>query len=144
MSTILPLSEVVLITPLRSLDELIDPVLVTRASRLHARRSREIVAHVAQEEAAFLSYDDWSDRGVGYVLEIFVLPRFRHHGLATRLLDGAESLALELGCKHIRLKAHSLDDDTDQAQLEAWYRRLGYRKSRSAQEWLEKSVAFAK
>lgn len=97
-----------------------------------------------QEEAALLSYDDWSDKGVGYVLEIFVLPRFRQYGLATQLLDSAESLALKLGCKHIRLKAHSLDDEMDQAQLEAWYRRLGYRKSRSARDWLEKSVAIAK
>jgi GNAT superfamily N-acetyltransferase len=129
------------ITRLESLEDIHNSTLRSRARRAHASVSNEFIAYAASEEAGFVTFDHWNRQSLGFVQEIFVLPEFRRLRIATRLLAFSESLALHLGCRCVRLKPYSLDEDTDQIKLEDWYRRVGYRRSLVDQETVEKILS---
>jgi GNAT superfamily N-acetyltransferase len=105
-----------------------------RAERGHCPRSKEFLASKDGAEAGLLSYEEWNNNEPGFIYEIFVLPSFRRQGIGKSLLSYAESFALHLGCKSVRLKPHSLDQEFDQSRLIAWYAREGYRQLPGDQE----------
>ena len=97
-----------------------------RAERAGCGRSQEYVAFFEGAEAAFLSFEDWSDKSIGFIYEIFVFPVFRKQGIGTELLSYAESLAMSLGCSVIELKPYAFDRSVSSELLVSWYRKKGY------------------
>ena len=79
--------------------------------------------------------------GVGEVKRMYVLPGFRRHGIARRILARLESRARELGDVAVRL-------ETGNGQTEAirLYRSSGYREIAAFGEYAddERSVCFEK
>ena len=79
--------------------------------------------------------------GVGEVKRLFVLPDFRGHGIARRILAALESRALELGHATVRL-------ETGKGQPEAicLYKSSGYREIAAFGEYVDNvfSVCFEK
>jgi GNAT superfamily N-acetyltransferase len=128
----LHISKVLQLTDVRS------PTLRDRAERGHCPRSKEFLASQDGEEAGLLSYEEWGNDEPGFIYEIFVLPSFRRQGIGKSLLSRAESYALELGCKSVRLKPYTLDHEFDQSRLIAWYAKEGYRQIPSDQEHMVK------
>jgi len=118
----LDISKVLQLTSLQS------AALRERAERGHCPRSKEFLASQDGEEAGLLSYEEWGNNEPGFIYEIFVLPAFRRQGVGKVLLAHAESYALQLGCKSIRLKPYALDQEVDQSRLIAWYAKAGYRQ----------------
>ena len=116
------------ISKVLQLTDLDSSTLRDRAERWHCPRSKEFVAHQDGVETGLLSYEEWSNDKPGFICEIFVLPSFRQQGIGGSLLSHAESYALQLGCKSVRLKPYSLDQAFDQSRLIAWYAKEGYRQ----------------
>lgn len=115
-------------------------MLRDRICRGHGGRSIEFLAMEGSDEAGFLSYEDRSDERLGFIYEIFVLPPFRNRGVGTYLLQQAEKYAIELNCNVARLKPFALDNDTDQIQLMAWYKSMGYFPIENDPEHLQKPL----
>lgn len=115
-------------------------VLSEHAARGHCDRSQEYVALMDGEEAGLLSYEDWSDQSVGFIYEVFVLPGYRRRGVGAHLLLYAESRALQLFCKLLRLKPFALDQEPDETRLVAWYTKMGYSWSPVDHEVMEKCL----
>lgn len=128
------------ISPISLPSDLQSRVLRERAERGHCVKSREFVASIDGEEAGLLSYEDWSNRKPGFIYEIFVLPSFRRRGVGNSLLAHAEIYARQIGCKSVRLKPYSLDQEPDQSQLIAWYAKAGYRQVPDDPEHMEKHL----
>lgn len=126
------------ISKVANIIELRNTTLRERASRAHGGRSCEFVALVRGEEAAMLSYEDWSDKASAFVYEIFVLPLHRRQGLGAALLSHAEQHAIQLNCRKIRLKPHALDSEPNLSRLKVWYTSLGYREVINEPEQMEK------
>ncbi len=95
----------------------------------HCDKSLEYVALRCGQELGLLSYDDWRDRSLGYIQELHVLSDVRQQGVGSTLLRFAESIAVQLSCRTIRLKPYALDHDTDLPRLIAWYEKMGYSPS---------------
>lgn len=117
-----------------------NPILSERAKRAHGGRSQEFVAVVNGEEAGLLSYEDWSHQSVGFIYEIFVLPKFRQQGIGELLLSYAESQALRLHCTYIRLKPYPLDKETERERLVAWYTKNSYFQKPAEPDIMEKDL----
>jgi GNAT superfamily N-acetyltransferase len=115
-------------------------MLRDRINRGHAGRSIEFLATKDSNEAGFLSYEDRSDERLGFIYEIFVLPPFRNRGVGAYLLQQAERYAIQLNCNVARLKPFALDDETDQNQLIAWYKRMGYLPIENDQKHFQKML----
>jgi GNAT superfamily N-acetyltransferase len=128
----LTISKVLQLTDLRS------ATLRERAERGHCPRSREFLASQDGEEAGLLSFETWGNNALGFIYEIFVLHSFRRQGIGKFLLSHAESYALQLGCKSIRLKPYALDLEFEQSRLTAWYAKEGYRQIPGDQEHMVK------
>lgn len=114
------------ISKVLQLNDLESSTLRHRAERWHCPRSKEFLASQDGVEAGLLSYEEWSNDKPGFICEIFVLPSFRQQGIGMSLLLHAESYALQLGCRSVRLKPYSLDQAFDQSQLISWYLKKGY------------------
>ena len=125
---------------IESVNVLKNSILSAREKRAHGGRSQEFVAVVNGSEAGLLSYEDWSHQSIGFIYEIFVLPEFRQQGIGMLLLSHAESQALQLCCKYIRLKPYPLDNQTDLKRLVAWYAKKGYVKDVAEPEVMEKDL----
>lgn len=110
-----------------------------RALKSRSDRSLYFLASIDEQEAGFLCFDDWSDQQLGFIYELFVLPEYRRQGIGKALLSHGESLALQLGCKVIRLKPHALGQDLNTDHLTIWYYKLGYRATGDG-ELLEKHI----
>lgn len=115
-------------------------VLRQRIERGHAGRSIEFLATLNDEEAGVLSYEDRSEKSLGFIYEIFVLPQFRNQGVGSYLLSQAENFAFDKNCSATRLKPYALDNDTDQRRLTAWYTSAGYQPIPGDSEHLEKPL----
>ena len=81
-------------------------------------------------------YDD--DPETAYLCNVFVNEDHRGENLGNRILSMAQTKALEMGCKEIRLK---VDDDNDFAHN--WYKRHGFEdmyhdKSETTRMWMKK------
>ena len=109
-----------------SLVQLQNALLRERAEKAHGGRSTEFVASVDGEEAGFLSYEDWSDKGSGFIYEIFVIPSARKMGVGASLLAYAEQYARGLGCCVLRLKPYALESEPNSTRLVDWYKKVGY------------------
>ena len=125
----------------KNLDDINNSTIKKRVERAKSGRSTEFILLKDGSEAAFLSYEDWSDESAGFIYEIYVLPNFRGQGLARELLDYAEDNAERLNCSIIRLKPHPLDSDTKKNKLINWYQSKGYvLKNDNDREVMEKYI----
>ncbi len=89
--------------------DLQDTVLRNRALSGHIGRSQEFVALANGREAGLLSYEDWRERKLGFIYEVYVLPSFRRRGVGEALLEHGEKYALQLGCNLVQIKPYALD-----------------------------------
>ena len=122
------------------LSEVKNEVLHDRAKRARNARTQEFIAVTNGTEHGLLSYEDWSDKSLGFIYEIFVLPSYRKQGIGAALLSYAEDLAIQLKCMYIQLKPYSLDQDTDQGLLISWYVEKGYIRKSDDKELMEKKL----
>jgi ribosomal-protein-alanine N-acetyltransferase len=60
-------------------------------------------------------------RGIGHIISIDVLPKYRRSGMGTRLLSGAEQRLAETSCQTVRLETA-----VDNASAIAFYKRHNY------------------
>jgi GNAT superfamily N-acetyltransferase len=111
-----------------------------RVVKAQSGRSREFILVIDGIESAFVSFEDWSDRSLGFIYEIFVLPNFRGQGLGSKLLSHAEQLARKLNCTRLQLEANAFDRTTSQEHLTSWYTRKGYLPKVDDFRRLEKSL----
>ena len=124
--------------------EIKDALLSCRANRQVAARSIVFLAVAPKSEAGVLVFDDWSDRSLGYVLEINVLPDFREQGVGSALLAHTEVFARSLNCSMLELKAYSLDlKQNSNSSLIEWYQRRGYRLTGGEKGSMEKCLTRA-
>lgn len=111
-----------------------------RAKRAHTSRSQDFVFMLDGEEAGFLSYENHNDKSIGFIYEIFVLPKFRRRGIGKSLLSYAENYAYQLQCNVVELKPCVLDQGMDLEQLESWYVNMGYAKKLDDPDKMEKHL----
>ncbi|MFS1444472.1 MULTISPECIES: GNAT family N-acetyltransferase [Vibrio] len=126
------------ICQITDLHEINNNKLRTRAERAQSGRTLEFLAVYDDTEAAFLSFEDWSDKSFGFVYEIYVLPEFRQISLGSALLERAEEVAVKLGCTRLQLDVHAFDRMVDKQSLYSWYANKGYIKVSSESERMEK------
>ncbi|WP_265212002.1 GNAT family N-acetyltransferase [Herbaspirillum lusitanum] len=122
------------------LTDIQNPFLRERAVKGTNARVTNYLAWKDDVEIAFLSYEDWSEKGIGFVYEINVLPEFRSKGAGSKLLSFAEARAIDLGCKRIQLKPYSLDLNISNEWILAWYTSKGYLSTADNSEYLEKTL----
>ena len=128
------------INKINNLNEVKNSDIQYRAKRARGGRSQEYIVVFEGAEAAFLSFEDWSDKSIGFIYEIFVLPAFRKQGIGTELLSYAESLAMNLRCSVIRLKPNAFDRSVSSEFLVSWYRKKGYDYMTSDTDKMEKTL----
>ena len=129
------------INEINDLTEVKNTIIQERAKQARSDRSQEYVVMFDGSESAFFSFEDWSDRSLGFIYEIFVLPDFREQGIGTELLSYAESLAMNLGCSVIQLKPYALDRSVSLEWLVSWYSKKGYNIKASDTEKMEKTLS---
>lgn len=115
-------------------------LLRDRAQRAQGGRTLEFLAMSGESEAAFLSFEDWSDKSLGFIYEIYVLPEFRNVNLGSVLLAHAEEVAINLGCSRLQLDVHAFDRTVEKASLFAWYSANGYVRLSNRSERMEKLI----
>jgi len=128
------------INKINDLDEIKNNLLRERAERSKTGRSIEFIAVSDESEAAFLSYEDWSDKSLGFIYEIFVLPEFRNEHIGSTLLARAEEVAINLGCSRLELDVHAFDRTIDKASLYSWYSDKGYVRISNKPERMTKPI----
>jgi len=106
-----------------ALSDVKNKILHERAERARCGRSQEFIAMVNGFESAFFSYEDWSDRSVGFIYEIFVLPNCRWQGIGAALLSYSEALAIGFGYIILQLEANAFDRTVDPEWLVSWYKK---------------------
>jgi GNAT superfamily N-acetyltransferase len=89
-------------------------------------RSRMFIAKISECDVGFLCYDNWSDKSLGFIYELFVLPEYRGRGIGSKLLSYSEELAKSLHCESIRLEPRPFDRTIDSSWLISWYIGKGY------------------
>jgi GNAT superfamily N-acetyltransferase len=98
-----------------------------------AREGRDLVGYLI---AVFVFSFEYQGV-VAEIDELFVLPRARHHGIGTALLDVAERSVADAGCTCIQLQLGTANDGA-----QAFYQRRGY-AARTAYKLLDKELAAA-
>ncbi len=129
------------INEINDLTEVKNTMIQDRAKRARSGRSQEYVVMLDGSESAFFSFEDWSDKSLGFIYEIFVLPAFREQGIGTELLSYAESQAMNLGCSVIQLKPYAFDRSVSSEWLVSWYSKKGYDIMTSDAEKMEKTLS---
>lgn len=114
------------ITAITTPKEIRGKTLRQRAEGALCSVARQFVAKMNGRIVGFLSFDDRPAFDAGVIYEIFVLARFRRHGVASALLEFGENLARMAGYRRVRLFPRSLGGAMSDAQLVEWYRRRGY------------------
>jgi GNAT superfamily N-acetyltransferase len=132
---------VIQIHQVSDLDNIKSNFLRERAERAQSGRTLEFLAMSSESEAGFLSFEDWSDKSLGFIYEIYVIPEFRNANLGNDLLAYAEEVAIKLGCTRLELDAHSIDGTIDEGLLYSWYSSKGYVRRSNNSECMEKSIA---
>ncbi|KAA0015898.1 GNAT family N-acetyltransferase [Salinicola corii] len=128
------------ISAINAPEDLHDETLRERALRGHARRSCEFAALVNGQEAGLLSYEDWKEKNLGFIYEVYVLPQFRRQGIGKSLIEYGEKHALQLGCRLVQIKPYALNQEPDTDQLVDWYLSIGYLRAKESSEMLEKHI----
>ncbi len=129
---------------INSLDNVQNDILRDRAGLAHGGRSQEFIAIFDGIESGLLSYEDWSDKSLGFIYEIFILPAFRNQGIGSALLLFAEDIATKFGCTTVQLKAHALSHEIDKNWLTSWYSEKGYFQKSDDAELMEKKLPAPK
>lgn len=111
---------------IKELNQIENNIIHDRILRAQSGKSSECILLVNGIESAFVSFDDWSDRSIGFIYEIFVLPSFRKQCLGSELLSYAEELAKNLDCTYIQLIVNAFDREISEEYLTSWYARKGY------------------
>ncbi|MEZ9425559.1 GNAT family N-acetyltransferase [Vibrio lentus] len=126
------------VNQVKNLNEIKNKILRTRAERAQSGRTLEFIALCDEVESAFLSFEDWSDRSLGFIYEIYVLPEFRNRSLGASLLQKAEEVAIKLGCTTLQLDVHAFDRTLEKKELYSWYAEKGYIRTSKNSERMEK------
>lgn len=101
--------------------------------------TKNFVAWADGAEAGLLVFDHWPTHPIGIVREINVLMEFRSNGVGSRLLSHAHTVALDSGCKILRLQARSLDQEhIADDYLLSWYGRKGFVRDSADSCWMQK------
>ena len=129
---------------INALENVQNDILRDRAGLAHGGRSQEFIAMLDGIESGLLSYEDWSDKSLGFIYEVFILPDFRNQGIGSALLLYAEDIATKFGCTTVQLNAHTLSHDTDQNWLTSWYSEKGYVQKSDYTELMEKKLPTPK
>jgi len=132
---------VIQIHHVNSLNIIKSNLLRKRAERAQSRRTLGFLAMSGESEAAFLSFEDWSEKSFGFIYEIYVLPEFRNENLGSALLTRAEEVACNLGCSRLELDVHAFDRTIDKASLYSCYSTKGYIRLSNKSERMQKSIA---
>jgi GNAT superfamily N-acetyltransferase len=131
---------VIEIIPIKNLKQVINTILRQRAEQASSRRSTEYIVMYENKEVAILSYEDWSDKKLGFIYEIYVLPEYREKGIGTKLLLFSENKAIQLGCNRLELNANPFDRSIEKDILISWYEKHGYVMQSNSFERMEKLV----
>jgi GNAT superfamily N-acetyltransferase len=132
---------VIEVNQVNDLNEIQNSTLRSRAERAQSGRTLEFIAKCDGIESAFLSFEDWSDRALGFIYEIYVLPEFRNKSLGGSLLQKAEEVAIKLGCVKLQFDVHPFDRTLDKSALYSWYSEKGYIRASSKSERMEKALS---
>ena len=116
------------ICAVNNLEVILNKELRSRAEKARNKRTIEFLAVNQGVEVALIVYEDWSERSLGFIYEVYVLPEFRNNGFGVELLSFAYSKAIELGCTTIELNARPFDQLIEQEWLYSWYEKNGYVK----------------
>ncbi|WP_267116626.1 GNAT family N-acetyltransferase [Xanthomonas sacchari] len=128
------------ISAIKTPEDLHDETLRERALRGHVGRSCDFAALVNGQEAGLLSYEEWKEKNLEFIYEIYVLPRFRRQGIGKSLIEYGEKHALQLGCRLVQIKPHALNQEPNTDQLVDWYRSAGYLRAEESSEIWEKHI----
>ena len=115
-------------------------LLRKRALRAQSKRTLEFLTTFNESEAAFLSLENCSDKLIGFIYEIYVLPEFRNKNLGAALIARAEEVAITLGCNLLQLDVRSLDHTIDNTFLYSWYSKKGFKSQYGKVERMEKII----
>lgn len=129
------------VNQVNNLNDIQNSILRTRAERAQSGRTLDFIAKSDGFESAFLSFEDWSERSLGFIYEIYVLPEFRNKRLGGSLLQKAEEVAINLGCTKLQLDVHAFDRTLDKTALYSWYSEKGYVRVNSNSERMEKTIS---
>ena len=132
---------VIEVNQVNKLNEIQNGTLRARAERAQSGRTLEFIAKCDGLESAFLSFEDWSDKSLGFIYEIYVLPEFRNQSLGGSLLQKAEEVAIKLGCTKLQLDVHAFDRTLDKSALYSWYSDQGYVRESRNSERMEKVLS---
>lgn len=117
-------------------------VLRERVTRAQSGKSSEYILLSNGSESGFISFEVLSDRSLGFIYEMYVLPSSRRKGLGSALLSYGEGLAKELNCTHIQLEPNAFDRTVSKDLLVSWYTKNGYLKMSDNSERMEKIIAW--
>lgn len=118
------------------------PFLRERAEKGKRSGTREFVALIDGVEAGLLVFEHFPNDFLGFVYEIYVLEEFRAMGVGNLLLSRAETVALDSGCKTLRLTARSLDQEfINDENLMSWYGRKGFIRDASDPGGMQKKLS---
>ena len=129
------------INQVNNLNEIQNSTIRSRAERAQSGRTLEFIAKCDGFESAFLSFEDWSDKLLGFIYEIYVLPEFRHQSLGGALLQKAEEVAINLGCTKLQLDVYPFERNFDKSVLFSWYSDNGYVRASKSSERMEKALS---
>jgi len=132
---------VIEVNQVNNLNKIQSSTIRSRAERAQSGRTLAYIAKCDGIESAFLSFEDWSDRSLGFIYEIYVLPEFRNQSLGCALLQKAEEVAINLGCTKLQLDVHPFDRTIDKNALFSWYSNQGYVKASNSSERMEKLLS---
>ena len=114
------------VVPIGKPSDVSSPILRDRAALAARPNARQHVARVRDQEAGYLSFDDWPDQARGVIYEVFVLAQYRSRGVGSTLLRFAEDLARRAGYSRVWLYPSPIDDGISKARLVEGYERSGY------------------
>lgn len=118
------------------------PVLRERVEKGKRLGTREFVASIDGVEAGLLIFEYFPNNSLGFVYEIYVLKNFRAMGVGNKLLSRAETVALDTGCKTLRLTASSLDREfVNDEDLMFWYGRKGFIRDAGGSGGMQKNLS---
>jgi len=126
------------IIEIKDLTDIKNDLLRARARRARNFRSHEFVCVSNEEELAFMSIENISDRSCIIVYEILDLLEHRSRGVGSALLLYAESFASRIGYCGIQLRANAFDRTISSEWLVAWYAGKGYVQNSPGSEEMEK------
>ena len=118
------------------------PFLRERVEKGRRPGTREFVALIDGVEAGLLIFEHFPNYYLGFVYEIYVLEKFRAIGVGNQLLLRAETIAIDSGCKTLRLTVRSLDRQfIDDEDLMSWYGRKGFIRDAGDSGGMQKNLS---